>query len=192
MGSGARAKEIESREKPCYERGMNEISSAGFSVRLATPNDIASIARLGAQLVRFHHSVDPERFFIEERIEEGYEWFLGKEVKRKDAVIFAGVRASTEDVEEEIVGYAWGRLEPRDWMALLDECGRLHEIYVEPSVRRSGIGKQLIQETIQWLEAHGAPRIVLDSAWKNDGAHRFFESMGFRRTMVEMTRARSS
>jgi GNAT superfamily N-acetyltransferase len=88
------------------------------------------------------------------------------------------------------VGYAWGRLEPRDWMALLDACGRLHEVFVDSSARRLGVGKRLIEETMQWLEAHGAPRIVLTSAWKNEGAHQFFESLGFRRTMVEMTRER--
>lgn len=169
---------------------MNSTPSDSVRIRLATPEDVPGIARLAAQLVRLHHSLDGERFFLVERIEEGYEWFLGKEIGRKDAVIFVGVRATGEG--EEIVGYAWGRLEPRDWMALLDECGRLHEIYVDSSVRRLGIGKQLIQETLKWLEAHGAPRIVLDSAWKNDDAHQFFESVGFRRTMVEMTRNRES
>jgi ribosomal protein S18 acetylase RimI-like enzyme len=33
----------------------------------------------------------------------------------------------------------------------------------------------------------GAPRVVLMTAAKNDAAQRFFESMGFRRTMIEMT-----
>jgi ribosomal protein S18 acetylase RimI-like enzyme len=32
------------------------------------------------------------------------------------------------------------------------------------------------------------PRIVLSSAERNEGAQRFFTRMGFRRTMIEMTR----
>jgi RimJ/RimL family protein N-acetyltransferase len=38
------------------------------------------------------------------------------------------------------------------------------------------------------LEALGAPRVVLLTAWQNDGAQALFEKAGFRRTMVEMTR----
>lgn len=161
-------------------------------IRLATTHDAAQIARLAAQLVRLHHSLDPERFFLVERIEDGYEWFLAKEIARKDAVVFIAEMAIDPGADAKIVGYAWGRLEPRDWMALLDACGRLHEVFVDVSARRLGIGKRLIEETLQWLEAQGAPRIVLTSAWKNEGAHQFFESLGFRRTMVEMTRERDA
>lgn len=159
-------------------------------IRPATAHDAPQIARLAAQLVRLHHSLDPARFFLVEPIEDGYEWFLAKEIARKDSIVFVAEMAMDEGADSKIVGYAWGRLEPRDWMALLDACGRLHEVFVDSSVRRLGIGKRLIEQTLQWLEAHGAPRIVLTSAWKNEGAHQFFESLGFRRTMVEMTRER--
>lgn len=171
---------------------MTSTQQDSFQIRPAMTGDVPEIARLAAKLVRLHHSLDPTRFFLTERIEEGYEWFLGKEIARKDAIVFVAEVATENDAHKEIVGYAWGRLEPRDWMALLDACGRLHEIFVDPSVRRIGVGKRLIEETMQWLEAQGAPRIVLDSAWKNDNAHQFFESIGFRRTMVEMTRERGS
>ncbi len=169
---------------------MAETQQVNVRIRPANRDDLPSVARLAGQLVRLHHSLDPQRFFIVEDLEGGYEWFLGKEIERKDSVILVAERVADEGRDGEVVGYAWGRLEPRDWMALLDECGRLHEVFVDSSVRRLGVGKQLIQETLQWLETHGAPQIVLDSAWKNDSAHQFFESLGFRRTMVEMTKTR--
>jgi len=171
---------------------MSSTQHESVEIRPATTPDVPQIARLAAKLVRLHHSLDSTRFFVTERIEEGYEWFLGKEIARKESILFVAEMTTENDAQKEIVGYAWGRLEPRDWMALLDACGRLHEIFVEPSARRLGVGKRLLEETIQWLEAQGAPRIVLDSAWKNDSAHQFFESIGFRRTMVEMTRERGS
>jgi ribosomal protein S18 acetylase RimI-like enzyme len=34
----------------------------------------------------------------------------------------------------------------------------------------------------------GAPRVVLGTAEQNEPAQRLFERLGFRRTMVEMTR----
>jgi ribosomal protein S18 acetylase RimI-like enzyme len=171
---------------------MAEVHHESVQIRPATTRDLAQVAHLAGQLVRLHHSLDPTRFFLVERAEEGYEWFLGKELGRKESIIYVAERATDERANNDIVGYAWGRLEPRDWMELLDECGRLHEIFVDSSARRLGVGSRLVQETLRWLEAHGAPRIVLTSAWKNEQAHQFFESLGFRRTMVEMTRDRGS
>ncbi|MBK9258731.1 MAG: GNAT family N-acetyltransferase [Polyangiaceae bacterium] len=168
---------------------MQNLDNEPICVRPASKGDLPQVARLAAQLVRLHHALDPARFFLVEPIEDGYQWFLGKEIERKESIVFVAERVIDDD--KSIVGYAWGRLEPRDWMELRDECGRLHEVFVELSMRRSGIGKRLVEETLQWLEAHGAPQIVLTSAWKNEGAHRFFESIGFRRTMVEMTRDRA-
>lgn len=166
---------------------MTQMQPDSLQIRPATKQDLPQIARLAAQLVRLHHSLDPARFLLVEPIEDGYEWFLAKEIARKDSVVFVAEMEVDADATRAVVGYAWGRLESRDWMALLDACGRLHEVFVDTSVRRHGVGKRLIEETLQWLKAQGAPRIVLTSAWHNQGAHQFFESIGFRRTMVEMT-----
>jgi len=38
------------------------------------------------------------------------------------------------------------------------------------------------------LRSIGAPRVVLWTAEKNDPAQRLFTRLGFRRTMIEMTR----
>jgi ribosomal protein S18 acetylase RimI-like enzyme len=164
------------------------MNDSALLIRPATKKDLPQIARFAAALVRFHHSLDATRFFLTPRLEEGYEWFLGTEMERKESIIFVAERRGDVENENEIVGYAWGRLEPRDWMELRDACGRLHEIYVDPSARKLGAGKRLMAETLQWLERRGAPRVILTSAWQNKDAHIFFESLGFRYTMVEMTR----
>jgi len=45
---------------------------------------------------------------------------------------------------------------------------------------------------LAWLEARGAPRVVLSTAAGNEAAQRLFAGAGFRRTMVEMTRETSA
>lgn len=45
-----------------------------------------------------------------------------------------------------------------------------------------------MRAAIRWLETRGAPRVVLLSAARNESAQRLFERLGFRHTMVEMTR----
>jgi ribosomal protein S18 acetylase RimI-like enzyme len=150
------------------------------TVRSATAADMPAIARLAARLVRQHHALDPERFMIFEPVEPSYERYLTGELNDPDAVVLAAVRG------ESVAGYAYGRMEPRDWNALRDACGALHDIYVDEGVRRQGTARLLLEEMIRRLEAKGAPRVVLMTAWGNTAAQRLFESFGFRRTMVEM------
>jgi ribosomal protein S18 acetylase RimI-like enzyme len=151
-------------------------------VRPAERADLRAISALAAKLVRMHHAFDRARFMLQEPLEAGYEGFFASEVRDRDAVILAAT------LGEVIVGYAYGRLEPRDWNALRDACGALHDIYVDEAVRRRGLARRLVDDMITRLAALGAPRVALGVAWQNAAAQRFFESIGFRKTMIEMTR----
>jgi ribosomal protein S18 acetylase RimI-like enzyme len=150
-------------------------------VRPALPSDLSAVSRLAAELVRLHHRLDPRRFMLVEPIEDGYRWFLSRELESNAAVILVA------EEDASIVGYAYGRLEPRNWNDLLDACGKLYDIYVDATARRRGAGRALVDAMLAALRAGGAPRVVLLSAWQNPEAHVFFEALGFRRTMLEMT-----
>jgi ribosomal protein S18 acetylase RimI-like enzyme len=152
-------------------------------VRHARLEDLPAVARLAAELVRMHHGLDPPRFMLVEPIEDGYQWFFARELERKKRALILVV----ED-DDAIIGYAYGTLQARNWNDLLDACGKLEDVYVDPRVRRRGAGRALVNEMLETLRARGAPRVILLSAWRNPEAHAFFESLGFRRTMLEMTR----
>jgi ribosomal protein S18 acetylase RimI-like enzyme len=157
-----------------------------LSVRPATRADLPAVARLAAKLVRLHHRFDPDRFLCLEPLEPGYERFLGHELEDDDAVILVAITRGDEG--ERVLGYAYGRLEPRDWNELLDACGKLHDLYVDEAARGHGAAAALVEAMVARLEAKGAPRIVLLSATPNVAAQRLFARLGFRPTMVEMTR----
>jgi ribosomal protein S18 acetylase RimI-like enzyme len=150
-------------------------------VRPARPDDLPAVSKLAAELVRLHHRLDPPRFMLIEPVEDGYQWFFSREIKRKEALILVAEEG------DAIIGYAYATLESRNWNDLLDACGKLNDLYVDPSARRTGAGRALVTEAFAALRARGAPRVVLLSAWQNPDAHAFFEALGFRRTMVEMT-----
>jgi len=152
-------------------------------LRPATPDDLAGCARLGARLTRMHHRLDPGRFFTWPDLEAGYRWWLGKERRNRKAVVLAAVARSGR-----VVGYAYGRLEPRDWNTLRDACGVGVDLMVEPRWRRRGLGTALVEALAAALAARGAPRLVLQVAARNPAAARAFARMGFRTTMLELTR----
>jgi ribosomal protein S18 acetylase RimI-like enzyme len=74
------------------------------------------------------------------------------------------------------------------WKELRDACGYIHDIAVDESRRRAGVASALIEAAVEWLRQKGAPRVILGTAEQNEPAQRLFAGLGFRRTMIEMTR----
>ena len=152
------------------------------TVRPATARDVPALGRMGAALARQHHAFDRSRFMLPDDLEGGYRAWLGRELAQPDAVVLVAEDAGAP------VGYAYGRLEERDWNALLDRCGYFHDLWVDVAARSRGAGRLLAGEMARHLEALGAPRVVLLAASQNLAAQRLFERLGWRPTMVELTR----
>ena len=155
-----------------------------FTVRPATRADLPVLGRMGAALARQHHAYDPQRFMLPDDVESGYRGWFGRELAQDDAVVLV---AQAPD-GATLAGYAYGRIEERDWNALLDRCGGFHDLWVEEAQRAHGVGGLLAEEMVRRLAALGAPRVVLMSAARNTAAQRLFARLGWRPTMVEMTR----
>lgn len=153
-----------------------------LAVRRAHVDDLPHVARLAGRLVRQHHGFDAQRFFLQEPVERGYEWWLGKELSRDRALVMVATLGVA------IAGYTYSTLEERDWNLLVDAHAGLHDIYVDEGARCHGVGAALLRATLAELAALGAPRVVLMSAVQNEPAQRLFRKEGFRVTMVEMTR----
>ena len=152
-------------------------------IRRAVEGDGATLGQFGAELLRLHHGFDAERFLPPgPHTEEGYGRFLSAERENADTVVFVAERAG------EIVGYVFAGMEPRSWKELRDVAGFVHDVFVVERARGSGIGARLVEAAAEWLVAHGAPRVMLWTAEKNVDGQRLFERLGFRRTMIEMTR----
>jgi ribosomal protein S18 acetylase RimI-like enzyme len=114
--------------------------------------------------------------------EAGYASFLRWQMDADDTVIFVA------EQEGAVVGYVYAGLEPRSWKELRDAAGFIHDVIVDAKGRRIGIATALVEAAAAWLKERGAPRVMLWTAEPNEAAQRLFERLGFRRTMVEMTR----
>lgn len=141
------------------------------------------MAALAAELVRFHHRLDPARFFLASGVEDGYRGWFERELPNPSAILLCADRAP-----DAVVGYIYGRVEPRDWNMLLDRHAALHDVLVSEPARGQGVAEALVEAFVARARELGAPRIVLHTATQNTRALRLFARLGFRPTMTEMTR----
>jgi len=132
--------------------------------------------------MRTHYAFDRQRFLSpDEDAEAGYSHFLGSQLDGEDTVVMVA------EVDGAVAGYVYAGVEPLSWKELRDEAGFVHDLLVADEARNSGVGQQLLDAAIAWLEQRGMPRVVLWTAAPNAGAQRLFAARGFRSTMVEMT-----
>lgn len=152
-------------------------------IRKAEPRDLESLGRLGAMLMQTHYAFDSLRFLAPHAgVEQGYAAFLGSRIDNPDDVVLVA------DKDGHIAGYLFAALEPMSWKELRGPAGFIHDVAVEESDRRSGIATMLMNAGIDWLREHGAPRVVLGTAAPNKAAQALFHRLGFRDTMIEMTK----
>ncbi len=152
-------------------------------IRRATRDDLDVLGRLGAALMRAHNAYDPERFMAPGATpEKGYARFLASQLDQADAAIFVADHAGT------VAGYVYAGIEPVSWKELRDECGYVHDLVVDDDHRGHGMGTALMDAALAWMSERGVPRAVLCTAQRNERGQRLFEHLGFRRTMIEMTK----
>jgi ribosomal protein S18 acetylase RimI-like enzyme len=165
---------------------------ADVVIRRAETRDLQQLGELGALLVEAHHGFDAQRFFAAEPgVDEGYAWFLGTQLRNADAVIYVAEAARVEGDSTSsptVVGYVYAGVEPHSWKELRDQAGFIHDLVVRSEARGQRIGTRLLDAASQWLEQRGVPRLMLWTAERNPSAQKLFERLGFRRTMIEMTR----
>ena len=152
-------------------------------IRRARRTDLGALGRLGATLLRLHHGFDRARFIAPgDDPEGGYAWFLGTQLTKRDSRVFVAER------DAAVVGYVYAAVEPRSWKELRDEAGFIHDVLVEESARGAGVGRALLHAAMAWLHGRDVPRVVLWTAHGNEPAQRLLGALGFRPTMIEMTK----
>lgn len=152
-------------------------------VRRATKSDLPRLGILGSLLVEVHHDFDPLRFLeARTRTPVDYAAFLDTQLSNPDIAVLVA------DVNGDVLGYTYAGIEGYDYMALRGPAGAIYDIIVDPEYRGRGIGRLLLRAALDFLKARRAPRVVLSTASQNEAAQRLFTSMGFRPTMIEMTR----
>ena len=152
-------------------------------IRRASLDDSEALGRLGALLMDVHYNFDRRRFLAPgEDAASGYARFLVSQLRDPACAVFVA------ELDGSIVGYCYAGVEPLSWKELRDEAGFIHDLALDPSARRRGAGKALVDAAIEWFRERNQARVMLWTSPANDAARQLFEQSGFRPTMIEMTR----
>ena len=149
------------------------------AVRKATRDDAAKIAEFSVSLAEQHYGYDQVRFTRLITLEGAAAYYGGRSEAENAAVFVA-------ESEGQIVGFAYMEYEPVLYAELATQVAWLHDIYIEPEMRNSGAGRELLGAVADEARRQGANKVLLSVAEQNENAQRFFEHYGYRQTMREM------
>jgi ribosomal protein S18 acetylase RimI-like enzyme len=159
------------------------MTDAEIIIRPAERGDLPALGKLGAQLVGEHYAFDARRFMKPEGdLAEGYAHFLGTQRRNRQAIVLVAAHDS------DVAGYLYAAIAPVSWESLRDEAGYIHDVIVDPRWRGHGVASRLMEAAIAWFRERGMPRVILQTAHQNDAAQSLFTRLGFRPTMIEMTK----
>ncbi len=142
-------------------------------VRRLAPSDAAELARA------LHTLVPDDERDVDVR-SDAHITHLARALATPSCYVFLASRAAAP------VGYVSAYRFPR-----LDHASDqvyLFDIEVAPAERRRGVGRRLVEALLVACRADGVTWAWAGTARENEAAQRLFASMGFRRTMIEMTR----
>jgi len=144
-----------------------DLPASSVLIRTATLDDAPALAALSA-----HHGYPATAGAMRERLgriaaRDDYETFVAERDGR--AVGYAGVMHG--------LSYVYDR-----------PYARLLALVVEPEERGMGTGAALVAAAERWAREHGAGQLHLTTALHRDGAHRFYERLGYERTGVRYVR----
>lgn len=150
-----------------------------MSIRRATPDDAATLAALGAQtfvetfghlyaaadLQAFLHDSHSQAAYARALADPAYALWLAERTDDDDAVRAIGYAQAGP------CGLPHADVRPGD--------GELKRLYLLAGQQGGGIGGQLLDQALRWLERDG-PRTLWISVWsENHGAQRFYARHGF-------------
>ncbi|HUP72144.1 MAG TPA: GNAT family N-acetyltransferase [Acidimicrobiales bacterium] len=161
------------------------MDTSGFTIRIATRDDAATIAELNGIVQGLHHQVHPDRFLPADadRVVPVFDEWLGTSGRQYGFPSRSETRAWLCQSEDEIpLGYVVAVYLERPETPFTRAVAmiELDQIAVRLEVRTRGIGRALTSAVLAWAQELGVRELQL-SLWDfNQSAQQFFSAFGFR------------
>jgi ribosomal protein S18 acetylase RimI-like enzyme len=158
-----------------------------MTIRPATAADVPAVLPMVEQICAQHRAWDPAKYGFRENPSEMYRSWLTARATDPRAVFLVADR--TERMLQDVpflAGFLIGTVEREIPIYRLKEFGFIHDLWVDPTYRNEGIGRQMVMLAIERFREIGVEQIRLDTAAENDVARELFASCGFRPSVQEM------
>ena len=163
-----------------------EPAKAEIVFRPAQKEDYQVINRLLLQLAKQHADKRPDIFRTKAKLtERNYRKLLKKAEKNPILVAVQGTRVVGHMFTEVIEQKKKNHKQARRVFYIDDLC-------IDETCRRSGLGRRFIQEAALLARIHRCDALELNVFHCNDGAIRFYESLGFSVQRITMERGLAS
>jgi GNAT superfamily N-acetyltransferase len=152
-----------------------------MKIRLATTRDIPVLQELWKEFMDFHAEQEP--FWT--RSKKGHEvWagFFQGHIDDDDKLALVAEDAG------QLVGYGLAVLQEYPPVLVLSRYGMIRDMAVTATHRRRGVGRALFAEMERWFLIRGVEHVELNVSVANEGARRFWRSMGFRDFIEKLAR----
>ncbi len=156
-----------------------------MQIRPATPTDVPAVLPMVTQICALHESWDAAKYGFLPNPAQRYDRWLRAQAT-SDRSIFLVAERESSDAPGELVGFIIATIETEIPIYRLKDYGFIHDLWVEPDYRRLGVGRQLVEQTLQALAHQGIQQVRLDTAHANEAARRLFQSCGFRISTIEL------
>lgn len=95
-------------------------------------------------------------------------------------------RLAVAEDNGQLAGFCFSYISRKPKFFSLQKFGLIGDLYIKPSHRRMGIGKQLVADAMDFFAQHQINQIELLVAMKNTNAIEFWESLGFTHLLTWM------
>ena len=134
-------------------------------IRKATLQDLDQLTTLFDQYLIFYKK--PSNY-------EKHKAFLKERLEKDEAIIFI---AFDKEIKDKSIGFALNYVTFSS--LLLNKVIILNDLFVNPTIRKNGTGKELIQKTIDLAKELGTNTVRLRTAKNNVIAQKLYHKMGF-------------
>jgi ribosomal protein S18 acetylase RimI-like enzyme len=138
------------------------------TIGLASPDDLPQLAALFNAYRVFYGQ--PSDITLAKR-------FIAERLNNKDSVILVAANSKLE-----LIGFC--QIYPSFCSVIAVKIGVLYDLFVVPSVRKSGAGKALMIAAHEYAAKHNLARLDLTTAKTNLPAQTLYESLGWVRDEV--------
>lgn len=160
---------------------MDGFNVAEIVIRPVTKDDTDALAEMWLALVAYHQQLSDD---LPGAARGGEHRYVRRIMERLDDPYTCALVA---EVEGQVVGFVLGMV--IDLMPdIFDQqpSGFLADIYVEPQVRRQGVGRGLVNALIDWFRRCGIHTFDWHVSSNNPEGLAFWRSIGGRDVMVRM------